>query len=319
MVSFVIPAHNEERYITAAIDSIRAAVGLSFLYEVIVVDNGSSDQTARLAAECGAKVLRLERGMISAARNAGAAIARGDYLVFMDGDVTLTPAWMSAFRTATAEMDGHPLTVSGSLCGVPTGASWLERVWFSPRIERTPGYLGGAHIILRRETFERIGGFDEALETGEDYDLCARLLAQGGTLFPLSTSVAIHHGYPRTLSGFVRREVWHGTGDCGSLSAVLSSRVALTALAFFGLHVIGAIGLLTMSGAVFAASAACIVAICLLSAWRSIPYRSAGLIAANAVLYYAYFMSRVFSFIRAWSVRRAASASFAASARSQGG
>src|SRR5690606_11839356 len=128
MVSFVIPAYNEELYIENAVRSIDAAVGRELSFEVLVVDNGSSDSTAAIAAEAGARVVQLPRGLISVARNTGAALAKGDYLVFIDGDVTLTSSWLAGFRTAAVAMQSQPLVLSGSLCSIPPAASWLERV-----------------------------------------------------------------------------------------------------------------------------------------------------------------------------------------------
>lgn len=308
MVSFIIPAYNEEEYIESAIRSIDVAVGRALSYEVLVVDNGSSDSTAAIAAEAGATVVRLPRGLISVARNTGAALAKGDYLVFLDGDVTLTYSWLSGFQEVAPILESQPLILSGSPCSIPPVASWLEKVWFAPRIERVPGYLGGAHLILRRDSFESIGGFDESLETGEDYDFCVRLRRRGGSILPLPTSVAVHHGYPRTLGRFARREIWHGTGDCGSLSAILASRVAMTALGFAGLHVVVAMGLITGSWGALWTAVLCIVALCLLSAWRSIPSPTGGVLVVNAALYYVYYASRTLSFIRAWMIRRSARA-----------
>ena len=87
MLSFIIPAHNEERWIRRSIAAIRTAMeGLAESHEIIVVDDISTDATARLAELDGARVVRVEHRQIAATRNAGAREARGEFLFFVDAD-----------------------------------------------------------------------------------------------------------------------------------------------------------------------------------------------------------------------------------------
>ncbi len=92
MLSFIVPAHDEEAAIAATVRAIRAAAASAqAAFEIIVVDDASSDRTAELAAAEGAQVLRIERRQIAAARNAGARAARGDTFVFVDADTLIAP------------------------------------------------------------------------------------------------------------------------------------------------------------------------------------------------------------------------------------
>ena len=85
MLSFIIPAHNEERWIRRSIAAIRTAMeGLDESHEIIVVDDSSTDATTRLAELDGARVVRVEHRQIAATRNAGAREARGEFLFFVD-------------------------------------------------------------------------------------------------------------------------------------------------------------------------------------------------------------------------------------------
>src|SRR6266702_6002086 len=90
MISFIVPAYNEELELLSTIASIRvAASGVTQPYEIIVVDDASTDATAELAAQAGARVIPINRRQIAASRNAGARAAQGEYLFFVDADTRI--------------------------------------------------------------------------------------------------------------------------------------------------------------------------------------------------------------------------------------
>src|SRR4051794_23143354 len=93
MLSFIIPAYNEELELLSAIAAIRtAAAKADEPHEIIVVDDASTDATAQIAAKAGAQVVSINRRHIAAARNAGARAARGDILFFVDADTQILPS-----------------------------------------------------------------------------------------------------------------------------------------------------------------------------------------------------------------------------------
>ena len=94
MISFIIPAYNEEMELSSTIAAIRhaAATGTAQPYEIIVVDDASTDATAEIAATAGARVISINRRQIAAARNAGARAADGQYLFFVDADTRIGQA-----------------------------------------------------------------------------------------------------------------------------------------------------------------------------------------------------------------------------------
>jgi glycosyltransferase involved in cell wall biosynthesis len=290
--SFVIPAFNEERSIGRTIESIHAAMAGRWKYEINVVDNGSTDDTRTIASRLGARVFSRIEGTIGSIRNAGVQQSRGNVIVFLDADVVLTDAWAARFPETLLMLNEHPSVVTGSICGVPADAGWLERLWFGARRDSASSHIGTGHMIMTRSMFERIGGFDETLATGEDYELSRRAVAEGGSIV-LDVRLRVEHlGFPRTLGMFLKREMWHGRSDFRSVSSILSSRVAIAALIFLFLHLVLILSLGTGSFALAAGALAAISILCFgSSVWK---YRGQPLwvIALNAGLFWLYYLGR---------------------------
>jgi glycosyltransferase involved in cell wall biosynthesis len=176
---------------------------------------------------------------ISALRNIGVSHAKGEVVVFIDADVYLEDDWGANAKSAIEVVRQNPMIITGSTYGLAPEAGWLERSWFGPLIERRErGYLNGGHLIVNKELFQSVGGFSENLETGEDYDFCQKAKKAGAKIIHDSDLRVVHLGYPKTVKAFFKRERWHGRGDCGSVAAVLGSKVALVSLAQFGLFLI---------------------------------------------------------------------------------
>src|SRR5256885_12112386 len=90
MISFIVPAYNEEHELSDTLAAIReAAAGATQPYEIIVVDDASTDATPKIASDAGAKVVPINRRQIAASRNAGARAAQGEYLFFIDADTRI--------------------------------------------------------------------------------------------------------------------------------------------------------------------------------------------------------------------------------------
>ena len=167
MLSFIVPAYNEEFELGRSIAAIREAANASGQpYEIIVVDDGSTDATPEIAKAEQTVLVQIQRRQIAAARNAGAKVARGDVLFFVDADTQISAVHISdALAALTVRYAGGSalVTVDGT---IPRWAQIFLRVF---SIIYFGSKLGaGAFLFTTRENFERIGRFDEQLFIGEE-------------------------------------------------------------------------------------------------------------------------------------------------------
>jgi len=305
-LSFVVPAFNEAEYIGKVVRAIKAHVPPGERYEIVVVDNGSTDATASLAAAEGARVLPSKARTIAAVRNEGVRSTRGSTLVLLDGDCLLTEEWAAEFPAVVAEVRATPLALAGSHPVPPADEHvFLWKHWFIPFFQHEDtSHIGSAHMICTRATFDRVNGFDERLVTGEDFDFCTRVRAAGGRVLVKLRMRVEHHGFPRTLGHFLRRERWHGRGDVSSLGAFLGSRVAVLSAAFA--VALTAAVVLSLTGAWAWALGAVSAALAINLAAAAARFRHAGpramLIATG--LFSVYFLGRALSVVDALRRRR---------------
>jgi glycosyltransferase involved in cell wall biosynthesis len=228
-VSVIIPVFNEEKFIEQCYESWISCLKMSGLsYEIIIIDNGSTDQTPALLKKFEDPfVFRVVRSSISYARNFGALKSKGNVLAFIDGDIVINKSWVDAISSFVG--GGEKAFLSGYEVIVRENPSWIEKYWFA---NLSSNHINSANLIISRSAFDMLGGFDENLKTGEDYDLCERAKRNHSiTYCPVKSFKAIHLGYPSTLVGFMKRELWHGEGDFSSFRVFLSSKVAI--LSFF--------------------------------------------------------------------------------------
>jgi glycosyltransferase involved in cell wall biosynthesis len=153
---------------------------------------------------------------VSALRNRGAAIARGDYVAFIDADMELAPCWL---QSALSGFKDQQVVAIGAFPGIPEDATWVQQTWSLHRrchqssIDSTPvSWLGSANLMVRRDAFQAVAGFNEHLPTAEDVDLCYRL-GRCGTILHNPAMKVIHWGEDPDLRTFWRKEVWRGIGN----------------------------------------------------------------------------------------------------------
>ena len=178
MLSFVVPAYNEEKCLPATLASIHeAARALGLEYEIVVANDASTDATATVAESAGARVVTVHNRQIAGTRNSGARAALGERLVFVDADTRVDSRVVGA---AMAAMDAG--AVGGGAGAVfdegapPYAQRMMRRVLGFMRFFRL---AAGCFLFCRRDAFEAAGGWDERHFAGEEIMLSLALRRRG--------------------------------------------------------------------------------------------------------------------------------------------
>jgi glycosyltransferase involved in cell wall biosynthesis len=213
-ISFIVPARNEEKMIGRCLDAINNLAYDPACWECIVVDNGSVDDTAKIARLRGAKVSAMPTGTISALRNFGAKQAKGDFLAFVDADCAVDKNWL---RNALRHFHDPEVGCVGSHPSIPEKSSWVQRAW-SLQTHRKADveevhWLPSMNILVRGKAFEDVGGFNESLITCEDVDLGYRLKKRKYKIVSDNTVQSLHFGEAATVREFFMKERWRGQSN----------------------------------------------------------------------------------------------------------
>lgn len=213
--SFIIPLYNCLELTQACRASLQATLPAGISYEVIFVDDGSTDGTREWLATLGPpdRVLLNERNLgYARANNRAAGMARGEWLILLNNDLILLPGWFETLRRAHASLGQRAGLVGNVQLDVRSGLvdhagivinrqgkpvhdrtppSWLARLF---RPVRPVPAVTGACLIVERELWQQLGGFDEGyVNGGEDIDLCFRAHAAGRVNAVARRSVIRHH------------------------------------------------------------------------------------------------------------------------------
>jgi GT2 family glycosyltransferase len=218
-MSVIVPAFNEESGLAASLRSIRDAMAAfheaQWTSELIVCDNNSTDRTPAIAREAGAEVVFEPVNQISRARNAGAARATGDWLLFVDADSH--PSRALCADVVTAVTSGRYIAGGSTVCFNQPDATvaFMGSGWNA--ISRVMRWVAGSFIFCEAAVFRELGGFSQDLYAAEEIDLSRRLKRiarrrrRGIAILhrhPLLTSARKAKLYtPREMLGFTARTI----------------------------------------------------------------------------------------------------------------
>jgi glycosyltransferase involved in cell wall biosynthesis len=221
--TIVVPTHRRPQALGATLDALLAIEHDAF--DVIVVDDGSGDETPEVVAAAGARYARQDSSGAAAARNHGARLADGEYIVFVDDDILVRPDHLA--RHAAVHARNERALVNGEWEFTPEVISLLQtspfgryRLALEEEFRRaTPGQpladgcialeaIPSQDLSLRRELFHEIGGFDESFPAAgaEDRELSYRAVAAGCVLLRDPSIRLLHNDARVSLEQFCRRE-----------------------------------------------------------------------------------------------------------------
>jgi len=222
--SVVIPAFNEEQNIE---ESLVSLVNQSYprdRYEIIVVNNGSSDRTSQIASAYADLVLDKPEGNVGAVRNYGIANASGEVIICTDADCLVPRDWI---EKGVVPLQKKPHHAFGGGLRTREGAGWVEKYWTLNESGQSTQQraLMGSSIFIWKKDFEELGGFNEIITSGEDSDLYERALSNGITVTINADLSVTHLGCAKTINDFIRRQSWHSENYIPDLNNSLKDRV----------------------------------------------------------------------------------------------
>lgn len=210
-LSIIIPAFNEARLIEQTLRSVTGAVSTNqrpgFTAEVIVVDNNSTDNTAELARKAGVRVIFEPINQIGRARNAGAAHATGDWLLFLDADSLLSPGLLGEILQMIESGKSVGCGSTLRMDGLPWWANLTLQLWTSTSV--LCRWAAGALVVCRRDAFHAVGGFDQELYALDEIRL-SKQLKQWGRQRDLQFTILTTHPLEtssRKISLYSSREI----------------------------------------------------------------------------------------------------------------
>lgn len=239
-ISIIVPCKNEEKYISRCIDSLLLQEEINLEKEIIVVDNGSTDNTLKILNKYGSSITCYVQPELTIAglRNFGVRKSTKEWIAFVDADVEVSKSWAKMIIVFTEDQKNKGIDVrriiTGSTCLVPDNPTWVERVWYEQLMLRDVShmkYINAGNMILYRDLFNRLGGFDISYKTGEEEVLCENArLHHNGIILKNNDIKAVHHGYPKNIVAFFQRMRWHGKGMSRYLLRPWKSKPLLLAI-----------------------------------------------------------------------------------------
>lgn len=208
LISVVIPCYNQGHFLEEA---VKSAASSAFRVEVIVVDDGSTDDTLAVAARCAPlKCVRQDNRGLAAARNRGLAAAAGDMVVFLDADDRLLPGGIDVGARALAANPGCAMAYGRCVMMGPDGTVWptpqQRRVLsghYAMLLRTNPIWMP-AMAIFRRSALVHAGGFAEGFDASADYDLYLRI-ARAHPIHDHGVLVAAYRRHEASMSGSAQR------------------------------------------------------------------------------------------------------------------
>ncbi len=220
-ISIIVPVHNGRSTIRRCIESLLALRHPS--YEIIVVDDGSTDDSADICRSYGVKVIRVEQGGPSGARNIGIAEAAGELIAFTDDDCIVHPQWLSELEHAFSAPDiggagGDQMSPNDETRFGRDIQDYFKSVGFMTGYVKNYRRLietdhnPSCNAMYRKDVLTEVGGFDEMLFPSEDVDLDYKIIRNGYRIL-FNPAAVVAHYRPQSYRSFMRMMYKYGSSQ----------------------------------------------------------------------------------------------------------
>lgn len=206
LISVIIPVYNYAGYVAAAITSVESQQG-DFDLEIIAVDDGSTDASfavmAGMAAKSGSRltIIQKENAGLSAARNSGIALARGDFIQFLDADDALCADYLQQQMAVLLRHPEVDATVSGCICASQDSRSSWQLCRQHHALHLCANNIAPVHCFLfRKSLIKDVGLFDETLTSLEDYDFWLRAAVAGKRFYSNPDASVVYRQHESSMS-----------------------------------------------------------------------------------------------------------------------
>lgn len=225
-VTIVIPVKNDEIGLERCLHSLTELCKKDSISEIIVIDNGSTDNTTNVAISYNAKLFINKNESVAGLRNIGSSMATGDIIGFIDSDCVADKMWIVS---AINHFDDNNIACVGSMAK-SLERTYFESAWSEFRTRRRGtqevGWINSMNMFVRKDIFIEYGGFNSSLKTCEDVDLCYRI-SRKYKIMSDDNVIVYHYGEATNLRVFIKKEIWRGYSN---LDGIVSHKIVLKEL-----------------------------------------------------------------------------------------
>lgn len=300
-VAVIIPTLNEEQYIGRCLESLAQLDYSKDQIQIYIVDNGSSDQTVKIASSFNVNIINAAKKTIAYSRNIGAFNTKSDLIAFLDADCLPAPWWIKEavshfFSTNVVAVGSYPSVLESE-------SNELQKTWAnlcrrSNKEIRNVDWLPSANFIVKSKIFRLIDGFNDLLATCEDVDLGYRLKDYGEIIY--DPKILVYHlREPKTFMEFFKKEIWHAKNN---LSGAFSHGLKASEIPSLVAPLLFGIGLVMSFFGLFFSShiliSCFLFSIIILVMYTIRGYIKTGSFVMVLMIYSVYFLARSFSTFR---------------------